>query len=192
MPTWCRLPNCQPSSPLANVALIFSERFHPAKINWRRSGHNSILPSRPKNRYSCTSAMHIPSSLIVLEDYRSDLTGGVAHCFTGGQAELQRYLELGLHIGITGWICDERRGAELREAVGAIPMNRLLLETDAPYLLPRDIEKKPAARRNEPALLPHILLRLASEMGQDPDLVAAASTENAERLFNLTKADPSP
>lgn len=128
----------------------------------------------------------------VLEDYSSDLTGGVAHCFTGGQAELQRYLELGLYIGITGWICDERRGAELREAVGAIPMNRLLLETDAPYLLPRDIDTKPAARRNEPALLPHILLRLATEMDQDPELVAAASTENAERLFNLTTAGPSP
>jgi TatD DNase family protein len=128
----------------------------------------------------------------ILEEYRSDLTGGVAHCFTGGRAELQRYLELGLHVGITGWICDERRGAQLREAVGAIPMNRLLLETDAPYLLPRDIENKPAARRNEPALLPHILLRLASEMGRDPDLVAAASTENAERLFSLTKTGPSP
>lgn len=128
----------------------------------------------------------------ILEEYISDLVGGVAHCFTGGRLELRRYLDLGLHIGITGWICDERRGAELRDAVVEIPMDRLLLETDAPYLLPRNVETKLAARRNEPALLPHILLKLASEMRQDPDLVAAAATENAERLFNLTKVDPIP
>ena len=126
----------------------------------------------------------------ILAEYISDLVGGVAHCFTGGRAELQRYLDLGLHIGITGWICDERRGAELCDAVRIIPMDRLLLETDAPYLLPRDVETKPAARRNEPALLPHILLRLASEMRRDPDVVAAAATANAERLFRLTEVDP--
>ena len=121
----------------------------------------------------------------MLEDYRSELTGGVAHCFTGGPAELQRYLELGLHIGITGWICDERRGAELREAVGAIPMNRLLLETDAPYLLPRTIQPKPKTRRNEPTYLREVLRVVAEARGQSEEHVARITTENAIQFFSL-------
>ena len=130
----------------------------------------------------------------ILEEYAPNLVGGVAHCFTGGRPELECYLDIGLHIGITGWICDERRGSKLRDAVGKIPIDRLLLETDAPYLLPRDIETTLIKGRNEPTLLPHILLKLANEINQDPNLVASATTKNAERLFNLTKVDlgPSP
>lgn len=86
---------------------------------------------------------------------------GVAHCFTGGEAELQAYLELGLHIGITGWICDERRGRHLQSLVRSIPAGRLLLETDGPYLLPRDLVPHPASRRNEPAYLRHIAVTVA-------------------------------
>ncbi len=80
----------------------------------------------------------------------------VAHCFTGDKAELQAYLDLGLYIGITGWICDERRGAHLLELVRDIPADRLMLETDSPYLTPRDLRPQPKARRNEPAHLPHM------------------------------------
>jgi TatD DNase family protein len=111
--------------------------------------------------------------------------GGVAHCFTGGPAELTAYLDLGLHIGVTGWVCDERRGADLRKAVPLIPLDRLLVETDAPYLLPRDVEPKPAHRRNEPALLPHVLARVADLLGRTLEDVAQATTRNAERLFAL-------
>jgi TatD DNase family protein len=111
--------------------------------------------------------------------------GGVAHCFTGGPAALDAYLELGLHIGVTGWVCDERRGAELRAAVPSIPLERLLLETDAPYLLPRDLTPKPAHRRNEPAFLPHVLARVATLLERPEDEVARAATANAERLFRL-------
>ena len=71
----------------------------------------------------------------ILRDFAGRLHGGVAHCFTGGGAELDAYLELGLYIGITGWACDERRGLELRQSVPRIPLERLLIETDAPYLL---------------------------------------------------------
>jgi TatD DNase family protein len=112
--------------------------------------------------------------------------GGVAHCFTGDPAALATYLELGLHIGVTGWVCDERRGADLRAAVPSIPLDRLLLETDAPYLLPRDLAPKPAHRRNEPAFLPHVLARVAELMERTPEEVARASTANAERLFGLS------
>ena len=135
-----------------------------------------------------------PKFVEILEKYVPDLVGGVAHCFTGGRPELQCYLDLGLHIGITGWICDERRGAKLRDAVAEIPIDRLLLETDAPYLLPRDIETTVVKGRNEPNLLPHILLKLATQMNRDPNLVASATTKNAERLFNLKEVEfaPSP
>jgi TatD DNase family protein len=111
--------------------------------------------------------------------------GGVAHCFTGGPAELEAYLDLDLYIGVTGWVCDERRGADLRAAVPRVPLERLLVETDAPYLLPRDLEPKPRGRRNEPAYLAHVVERIAALRGEPLDTVARATTANAERLFGL-------
>jgi TatD DNase family protein len=122
----------------------------------------------------------------ILRQYASRLAGGVAHCFTGGPGELNDYLQLGLCIGVTGWLCDERRGGALREALPLIPADRVLLETDAPYLLPRDLVPRPATRRNEPAFLLHILRAAAALRGEAPQELAAASTENAERLFRLT------
>jgi len=121
----------------------------------------------------------------MLAPARASLAGGVAHCFTGGPAELDAYLELDLHIGVTGWVCDERRGAELRAAVPRIPLDRLLVETDAPYLLPRDLAPKPRSRRNEPQYLAHVLERIAALAGQPVEVVAQATTANAERLFGL-------
>jgi TatD DNase family protein len=109
----------------------------------------------------------------------------VAHCFTGEREELRAYLDLGLYIGITGWICDERRGKHLLELVREIPRDRLLLETDSPYLTPRDLKPQPKARRNEPAFLPHILKTVARALGRDVDEVAAETTRNARTLFGL-------
>jgi len=110
---------------------------------------------------------------------------GVAHCFTGGQEELEAYLELGLHIGITGWICDERRGAHLHGLVRRIPRARLLLETDGPYLLPRDLEPKPASRRNEPHYLAHIAAVVARLRGETVEDCAAHTSAAARALFGL-------
>jgi len=121
--------------------------------------------------------------LAVLREYRAGLVGGVAHCFTGGIAEARAYLDLGLHIGITGWISDERRGLHLREVVRAIPAERLLIETDGPYLLPRDLQPKPQSRRNEPMYLPHVLHAVASARGQSPQELASLTTRNALTLF---------
>ncbi|MEF2967729.1 TatD family hydrolase [Paenibacillus sp. M1] len=109
----------------------------------------------------------------------------VVHCFTGTYAELKTYLEMGLHIGITGWICDERRGRHLRDLVRIIPLDRLMLETDAPFLTPRDMKPKPAEGRNEPAFLPHILQTVASCIGIPAQEVAKATTETAAKFFNL-------
>jgi TatD DNase family protein len=115
----------------------------------------------------------------------------VAHCFTGEKDELHAYLELGLYIGITGWICDERRGRHLVELVRDIPRERLLLETDSPYLTPRDLRPQPKARRNEPALLPHILRAVARALGRPAEEVAADTTRNALTLFGLHESGSS-
>jgi TatD DNase family protein len=120
----------------------------------------------------------------VLRQYREHLTGGVAHCFTAGMDEARAYLDLGLHIGITGWICDERRGHHLREVVKDIPAGRLLIETDAPYLLPRDLQPKPQSRRNEPMYLPHVLAAIAEARGESAEKLAQITTDNALRLFS--------
>jgi len=109
----------------------------------------------------------------------------VAHCFTGGKEELHAYLDLGLYIGITGWICDERRGRHLLELVREIPRDRLLLETDSPYLTPRDLRPQPRDRRNEPAFLPHIAQTVARAVGRPVAEVAAEASRNARTLFAI-------
>jgi TatD DNase family protein len=124
----------------------------------------------------------------ILKSRLSEIKGGVAHCFTGDAEQLKTYLDMGLYIGITGWICDERRGKALREAVADLPLDRLMIETDAPYLLPRDLPYKLAGRRNEPATLPHVLETLARYMNKDVTELARASTQNAQVLFGLDKS----
>ena len=113
---------------------------------------------------------------------------GVAHCFTGGAPELDVDLELGLAIGITGWICDERRGTHLAALMPRIPAPRLLLETDGPYLLPRDLKPKPASRRNEPAYLLQIAAAVARARGESLESLARSSTAAARALFQLPVA----
>ena len=98
---------------------------------------------------------------------------------------LDAYLDLDLHVGVTGWICDERRGLHLRGIVDRVPLDRLMIETDAPYLLPRDLVPKPKARRNEPMHLPHILRAVAGAVGCEPDALARSTTETARRFFGL-------
>jgi TatD DNase family protein len=123
----------------------------------------------------------------IVAEHRDALVGGVVHCFTGPGPELDAYLQLDMHIGITGWICDERRGLHLREIVARIPSSRLLLETDAPFLLPRTITPKPKGktRRNEPAMLPWVLRTVAQAVGRPAASVAAESTAAARELFKL-------
>jgi TatD DNase family protein len=123
--------------------------------------------------------------LAILKEHRASLRGGVTHCFTGGERELAAYLDLGFSIGITGWICDERRGAHLLPLVRQIPADRLLLETDGPYLLPRDLDPKPSSRRNEPVYLPHIAAIVARAREQSVAELAAASTAATRALFSL-------
>jgi len=123
----------------------------------------------------------------ILKPYRNDLVGGVVHCFTGNKNELADYLDLDLYVGITGWLCDERRGGDLREAVKHAPIERLLLETDAPFLLPRTIRPKPKSRTNVSANLPWVLEELASILNVTPEYLAQKTTKNCQRLFKLVR-----
>lgn len=121
----------------------------------------------------------------IVSRHRAGLAGGVVHCFTGTRQALRQYLDLDLHIGITGWVCDERRGAHLLEAVGDIPDNRLMLETDAPFLLPRTMPDPPRDRRNEPAFLPWVLRQVARARGVSEEELAQQTTKTARRFFRL-------
>lgn len=121
----------------------------------------------------------------ILEPALPDLSGAVAHCFTGEGESLREYIAMGLYIGITGWICDERRGKHLLDIVSIIPDDKLLIETDAPYLLPRTIRPRPKSRRNEPMYLPEVVRVLAEARGQTEDHIAAITTANANRFFVL-------
>ncbi|MGB5738145.1 MAG: TatD family hydrolase [Woeseia sp.] len=124
----------------------------------------------------------------ILEPYLDRIPRAVAHCFTGERHMLHAYLDMGLYIGITGWICDERRGVHMLEFLAEIPADRLLIETDAPYLLPRSLKPRPKSRRNEPCYLPEVLRVLAQATGRAPLEIAAETTSNARRFFALPEA----
>jgi TatD DNase family protein len=123
--------------------------------------------------------------LAILNKFKGGLPPVVVHCFTGTVAEMEKYLEAGFHIGITGWICDERRGLHLREVARRMPLNRLMLETDAPYLTPRNMEHRPRNGRNEPAFLIYVLSAVAKAMQKSEAEVAAATTATARAFFKI-------
>ena len=121
----------------------------------------------------------------ILREYRSQLSQVVVHCFTDSRAALLDYLELDCHIGITGWVCDERRGLELQQMGDLIPANRLMVETDSPYLLPRDLPGRPKNRINEPVNLPHILNSIARHQGKAVEQLAEECLTTSQLFFNI-------
>ena len=123
----------------------------------------------------------------ILADYRGALVDCVIHCFTGTAEDLDGYLQDGYHIGVTGWICDERRGGGLAALAPRIPADRLMIETDAPFLLPRNMTPRPRSRRNEPAFLPLVAAKLAECRGEDPLALAERTHANATRFFRLAE-----
>lgn len=123
--------------------------------------------------------------LDILRGYRDQLPAAVVHCFTGERRALYAYLDLDLHIGITGWVCDERRGTHLHPLLKDIPAERLMLETDAPFLLPRSLRPKPRSGRNEPAYLGEVLREVALHRGQSEQQLAAQSTACARAFFAM-------
>ncbi|MEX2326225.1 MAG: TatD family hydrolase [Pseudomonadales bacterium] len=126
-----------------------------------------------------------PAFAEVLQSYRDQLGKLVVHCFTGEADALHAYLDLDCYIGLTGWVCDERRGSHLTPLIRDIPADRLMLETDAPYLMPRNVQPRPKTRRNEPQYLPWICRFIADVLGRPYDEVAASTTNNARQFFDL-------
>ena len=124
----------------------------------------------------------------ILHAWRDDISHAVVHCFTADRDTLHGYLDLDLHIGLTGWICDERRGHHLRPLVSDIPLARLMVETDCPYLLPRNLPAKLKGRRHEPALLPWIVREIAQWHGISETELGNATTQTAQRFFRLPTA----
>lgn len=129
-----------------------------------------------------------PTFAEVLKPFRDRLGNVVVHCFTGEKEALHAYLDLDCHIGLTGWVADERRGTHLIPLIGDIPDDRLLIETDAPYLMPRNIQPRPKTRRNEPQYLPYVCRFVADTLGRHYDQVAEQTTANARRFFALPNA----
>jgi len=121
----------------------------------------------------------------ILKEYQHDIGPTVVHCFTGNREALENYLSMGLYIGSTGWICDERRGQHLYELVKLIPKDRLLIETDAPYLFPRTYKPRPKNMTNEPSFLPHIAEHIAFHRGDGIESLCDYTMNNAKRWLGL-------
>ncbi len=128
----------------------------------------------------------IERQIEILQAHKECFNSGVMHCFTGNKDSLRRYLDMGLHIGITGWVCDERRGMDLVEAVKYIPLDRILTETDSPYLLPRTLRPKPKHGRNQPWYVKEVIRQIAAIRGVTSEEILIASMNNAKTLFKLT------
>jgi len=129
--------------------------------------------------------------MAVLRDYLPDISMAVVHCFTGTAPELEAYLDAGLYVGLTGWICDERRGLGVKELAAGIPLDRLMIETDGPYLMPRTIRPKPSHRRNEPMYLSYILDAICEVRSEPKADIAAATSRNALKFFSFNGKDSS-
>ena len=129
--------------------------------------------------------------IAIVREHAASLSAMCVHCFTDGPETLERLLPLGCYFGVTGWLCDERRNEPLLAALPMIPVDRLLLETDAPFLLPRDLPHRPAGGRNEPAFLPHICRAVARHLDLDAVQLAQYTSCNAQRFFRLLAVDDS-
>ena len=107
----------------------------------------------------------------------------VVHCFTGEKETLDKYLSMGFSIGITGWICDDRRAKELRDAVHMIPLDRILVETDAPYLTPKNVPG--LDRTNVPQNIKYVVRDLAKYMKVEEEVLIENARKNTERIFQI-------
>lgn len=125
----------------------------------------------------------------ILKQFRGTLGNVVVHCFTGEREHLQDYLDLDCHIGITGWICDERRGTHIKSFLADIPEDRLMVETDSPYLKPRDLKPRVKSHRNEPQWLVWIVNAIAESVGKSFGAVAEQTTATARAFFRLPSVD---
>jgi len=124
----------------------------------------------------------------IMQSHSALCERAIVHCFTGNLTTLKSYLDMGMYIGITGWICDKKRGAELREIIHYAPLDRLMIETDAPYLTPHiDGLKKQLTHkhRNEPWTLQYTAVALAEALNLDEETVRNTTADTARKFFGL-------
>lgn len=170
---------------IGETGLDFNRNYSPQEAQIEAFQHQlTIATSLEKPVFTHQRDAH-DAFVAILREHRNNLTRVVVHCFTDSPSALREYLDLDCHIGITGWICDERRGLELQQLVKLIPPNRLMVETDSPYLLPRDLPTKPANRVNEPAYLPHILQSIAYHQNKAVDKLARECLNTSRQFFDL-------
>ena len=120
----------------------------------------------------------------IIKENISNFPKFVVHCFTGTQAELDEYLELGAYIGLTGWICDAKRNIDLRKSIKNIPIEKMMIETDSPYLIPKNLMVKPNKNINEPKYLPHIANEICELTGYELEELKSATSNNAIKFFS--------
>lgn len=172
---------------LGECGLDYNRDFSPRPVQRRWFEAQLQLATELKMPVFLHSRDAHEDMLRIVRAHREGLVGGVVHCFTGTADEARDWLDLDMHLGITGWICDERRGTHLREVVKEIPIDRMMVETDSPYLIPRTLRPRPKSRRNEPMHLAHIVGVLADCMGVSVEEVSRGTTETATRLFGLSE-----
>ena len=170
---------------IGETGLDFNRNYSPPEAQERAFSEQLQLAVELGKPVFCHQRDAHQRFVAILREFRDRLGAVVVHCFTDNREALFECLELDCYIGITGWICDERRGLELQQLVSLIPAERLMLETDSPYLLPRDLEPRPASRINEPAYLPHILEAVARHRQQSTDELAAQCLANSRAFFGL-------
>lgn len=170
---------------IGECGLDFNRNFSPADVQKRVFTEQIKLANQLNMPLYLHERDALDTQLELLNRDCADHTPCLTHCFTGGPEAAQAYIRRGHWFGLTGWLCDERRNHELLEALPLLPKDRLVLETDAPFLLPRTVRPRP--KMNEPALLPYIGAALAAHWQQSPEQIAALTTDNGQRLFGLSR-----
>lgn len=166
---------------IGECGLDFNRDFSPRDVQRTVFSEQLLIAAELKKPVYLHERDAFSDQLAILDVFRQRLVGGIAHCFTGTTTQMQAYLQLGLYIGITGWVCDPKRGKSLQEALPDLPTERLILETDAPYLYPKS--RRPRQRNNSPAYLPHIGAQVAMMLSIDVEALATLSFNNTQRLF---------
>lgn len=168
---------------IGECGLDFNRNFSPAEIQIEVFEQQLLLAADLAMPVFLHERDAFDQQVQLLSKHRASLNGGVVHCFTGSVVQMQTYIDLGFYIGITGWVCDPKRGEALRQAVSQLPLERVLLETDSPYLMPKTLKSK--SRNNQPANLPHIAQTVAAIMNVELSKLQHYSVYNSLKLFQL-------
>ncbi len=171
---------------VGEMGLDFNRNFSPPPIQEEVFEFQLDINQRQRKPLYLHERDAIQRQLEILKAHRNNFESGVVHCFTGNKESLRQYLDMGLHIGITGWVCDERRGYELAEAIPYLPLDRLLIETDSPYLIPRTLRPKPKNGRNQPWFVREVARKIAEIKNLSIDDVISITAKNSKSLFSLS------